>query len=168
MRIAGAARGLHNRVPAVLARLDVSVGELARRTMLPVRVLARLRSPRANPPYHVAARVARGLDVRVEDIFGLDTRRRAVGGGTAAGRTGLGPLLAELRLSDVQLASAAGLDRAHVNRLKNGRTRPCVGTALAIAAALGVEVAAVFPPLSRSRRCARTSCSCRSRTDRRA
>jgi len=151
MRVVGAPRGVHNRLPAVLARLDVPLGELARRTMLPARVLARLRSPRANPPFHVAERVARALDVRVEEIFRLRARVRAKGGGVTAARTGLGPLLAELRLSDVQLASAAGLDRAHVNRLKNGRTRPSVGTALAIAAALGVDVAAVFPLLDTRR-----------------
>ena len=147
MRDAGAPRAVHNRLPAVLARLDVPVGELARRTMLPARILTRLRSPRANPPFRVAERIARALDVRVEDIFGLRARPRAKSDSVVAARTGLGPLLAERRLSDVQFASAAGLDRAHVNRLKNGRTRPSVATALAIAAALGVDVAAVFPPL---------------------
>jgi transcriptional regulator with XRE-family HTH domain len=145
MRVGVAPRAVHNRLAAVLARLDVPLGELARRTMLPPRVLARLRSPQANPPLRVAARIARALGVRVEAIFSL-----AEGTARACGpeptRTGLGPLLADRRLSDVQLACAAGLDRAHVNRLKNGRTRPSVATALAIAGALGVQVAAVFPP----------------------
>ena len=145
MPLAGVSRTIHNRLPAILARLDVPLGELARRTMLPARVLARLRSPRANPPFRVAQRIACALDVRVEEIFGLHERGHATGRGAVAARRGLGPLLAELRLSDVELASAAGLDRAHVNRLKNGRTRPSVGTALAIAAALGVDVVAVFP-----------------------
>ena len=145
MRVAGAPRAVHNRLAAVLVRLDVPLGELARRTMLPARVLARLRSPHANPPLAVAQRVARALDIRVEMIFRLRKRRRSVGGDAVSSRTGLGPLLAERRLSDVQLARAAALDRAHINRLKNGRTRPSVGTALAIAAALGVDVVAVFP-----------------------
>ena len=145
MRTAVAPREVRNRLAAVLGRLGVPLGELARRTLLPARVLARLRAPHANPPLRVAACIARALDVRVEAIFSLPERAaRRRGAGPA--RTGLGPLLAELRLSDVQLACAAGLDRAHVNRLKNGRTRPSVATALAIARALGVDVAAEFPP----------------------
>lgn len=156
VRVAVAPRGVRNRLAAVLARLGVPLGELARRTLLPPRVLARLRAPHANPPLRVAARIAHALDVRVEAIFSLSERAAAHRRGAARARTGLGPLLAELRLSDVQLASAAGLDRAHVNRLKNGRTRPSVATALAIAGALGVDVAAVFPPCeprrARSRR----------------
>ena len=146
MRVAVAPRGVRNRLATVLARLGVPLGELARRTLLPARVLVRLRSPHANPPLRVAARIACALDVRVEAIFSLSERAAARRRGAGPSRTGLGPLLAERRLSDVQLASAAGLDRAHVNRLKNGRTRPSVATALAIAGALGVEVAAVFPP----------------------
>jgi transcriptional regulator with XRE-family HTH domain len=145
MQVAVVPRAVRNRLAAVLARLGVPLGELARRTLLPARVLARLRAPHANPPLRVAARIARALDVRVEAIFSLAERaatRRRGGGPT---RTGLGPLLAELHLSDVDLAAAAGLDRAHVNRLKNGRTLPSVATALAIAGALGVDVAAVFP-----------------------
>jgi transcriptional regulator with XRE-family HTH domain len=151
MRVAGAARRVHNRLTSVLARLDVPLGELARRTMLPPRVVARLRSPRADPPLAVAARVARALDVRVETIFSLGPRRRGGVSGTLPSRTGLGPILAERRLSDVELAQAAGLDRAHVNRLKNGRARPSVGTALAIARALGVDVVAAFPTTVRPR-----------------
>ena len=144
MRVAAPPRAVHNRLSVVLARLEVPLGDLARRTLLPPRVLARLRSPHANPPLLVADRIARALDVRVETIFSLGLRRR-VRAEPCASRTGLGPLLAERRLSDVQLARAAGLDRAHVNRLKNGRTRPSVGTALAIAAALGVDVLTAFP-----------------------
>lgn len=150
MRVAGVPRTVHNRLPALLARLDVPVGELARRTMLPARVLARLRTPHANPPFHTAVCIARALDVPVEAIFSLPTHENGGGRGARVTRTGLGPLLAERRLSDVQVARAARLDRAHVNRLKNGRTRPSVRTALAIAAALGVDVATVFPaPSSR-------------------
>ena len=151
MRVAVAPREIRNRLAALLGRLGVPLGELARRTLLPARVLARLRAPHANPPLRVAARIARALDVRVEAIFSLPGRAAPRRRGAGPARTGLGPLLAELRLSDVQLASAAGLDRAHVNRLKNGRTRPSVGTALAIAAALGVDVAAVFPLLDTRR-----------------
>jgi transcriptional regulator with XRE-family HTH domain len=146
MRVAVAPREIRNRLAALLGRLGVPLGELARRTLLPARVLARLRAPHANPPLRVAARIARALDVRVEAIFSLPGRAAPRRRGAGPARTGLGPLLAELRLSDVELACAAGLDRAHVNRLKNGRTRPSVATALAIADALGVDVAAVFPP----------------------
>src|SRR5579885_2270277 len=46
----------------------------------------------------------------------------------------------------VAAARRAGLDRAHVNQLKNGRALPTVATALALARALGVPVATVFPP----------------------
>ena len=145
MRTAVAPREVRNRLAAVLDRLGVPLGELARRTLLPARVLTHLRTPHANPPLRVAARVARALDVRVEAIFSLPARTAARRRGAGPARTGLGPLLAELRLSDVQLACAAGLDRAHVNRLKNGRTRPSVATALAIARVLRVDVAAVFP-----------------------
>ncbi|HJQ84503.1 MAG TPA: helix-turn-helix domain-containing protein [Candidatus Binatia bacterium] len=58
--------------------------------------------------------------------------------------------------TDAELAGRAGLDRAHVNQVKNGRALPTVATALAIAAALGVPVAAAFPPGTSSRRA--TSC----------
>lgn len=46
-------------------------GELARRTMLPARLLARLRAPEANPRLVVAERVATALGVRVEDLWAL-------------------------------------------------------------------------------------------------
>ena len=95
MRGAHATHAVHNRLPAVLAGLDVPLGELARRTMLPARTLARLRAPHANPPFRVAERIARALDVRVEALFVL-AGRAALGGSRAApARTGLGPLLAE-------------------------------------------------------------------------
>ena len=67
-------------------------------------------------------------------------------------RNALLQLLATRGWSDGELASRAALDRAHVNQLKNGRAMPTVGTALAIAGALGVDVAAVFPPGSVGRR----------------
>jgi hypothetical protein len=46
-------------------------GELARRTLLPPRLLARLRAPDANPRLAVAERVAAALGVRVEDLWAL-------------------------------------------------------------------------------------------------
>jgi transcriptional regulator with XRE-family HTH domain len=61
-------------------------------------------------------------------------------------RNVLSHLLAARGWTDAQLAARARLDRAHVNQVKNGRVLPTVGTALALAAALGVPVAAIFPP----------------------
>jgi transcriptional regulator with XRE-family HTH domain len=77
-------------------------------------------------------------------------------------RNALPRLLAARGWSDVRLAARAGLDRAHVNQVKNGRALPTVATALAIARALGVSVAEAFPFGSTSRRRARApgvSCS---------
>lgn len=54
--------------------------------------------------------------------------------------------------TDGMLAARAGLDRAHVNQVKNGRALPTVATALAIARALGVPLAVAFPPGSTARR----------------
>jgi transcriptional regulator with XRE-family HTH domain len=67
-------------------------------------------------------------------------------------RNAVGRLLALRGWSDADLASRARLDRAHVNQVKNGRALPTVATALTIARALGVPVAAAFPPGSSSRR----------------
>jgi transcriptional regulator with XRE-family HTH domain len=64
----------------------------------------------------------------------------------------LSRLLAARGWTDHALARRAGLDRAHVNQVKNGRTLPTVATALALAAALGVPVAVAFPPGSSGRR----------------
>jgi transcriptional regulator with XRE-family HTH domain len=58
----------------------------------------------------------------------------------------LGRLLAARGWTDARLATRAGLDRAHVNQVKNGRALPTVATALALAGALGVPVAVLFPP----------------------
>jgi len=55
-------------------------------------------------------------------------------------------LLAERGWTDAALAAGAGLDRAHVNQVKNGRALPTVATALAIARALGVPLVVAFPP----------------------
>ena len=67
-------------------------------------------------------------------------------------RNALLRLLAARDWSDRRLAARAGLDRAHVNQLKNGRACPTVATALAIARALDVPVAVAFPPGSAARR----------------
>jgi len=150
MRLGGVGERVRNRLPALLASRDVSIGELARRTFLSPRVLARLRSPQANPALRIAERIATALDLPVEAVFCLASPRR-VGRAAPPCRAGLVPLLAARSGSDVWLARAAGLDRAHVNRIKNGRALPSVGTALAIAAALDVDVAAAFPPRDQRR-----------------
>jgi transcriptional regulator with XRE-family HTH domain len=67
-------------------------------------------------------------------------------------RNALGRLCAARGWSDVDLAVRAGLDRAHVNQVKNGRATPTVATALALARALEVPVATAFPPGSAARR----------------
>jgi len=67
-------------------------------------------------------------------------------------RNGIAPLLAARGWTDAELATRAGLDRAHVNQVKNARALPTVATALAIARALGVPVATAFPPGSSGRR----------------
>jgi transcriptional regulator with XRE-family HTH domain len=71
-------------------------------------------------------------------------------------RNAISRLLATGGQSDAELARRTGLDRAHVNQLKNGRALPTVATALAIARALGVPVAVAFPPGSSARRTRRT------------
>jgi transcriptional regulator with XRE-family HTH domain len=73
-------------------------------------------------------------------------------------RNALSRLLAARNWTDARLATRAGLDRAHLNQLKNGRALPTVGTALAIARALDVPVAVAFPPGTSARRRAPTSC----------
>ncbi len=67
-------------------------------------------------------------------------------------RNALGRLCAARGWSDVDLAVRAGLDRAHVNQVKNGRAAPTVATALALARAFDLPVATVFPPGSAGRR----------------
>jgi transcriptional regulator with XRE-family HTH domain len=67
-------------------------------------------------------------------------------------RNALSHLLTARGWSDQRLAERAGLDRAHVNQLKNGRALPTVATALAIARALGVPVSVAFPQGSTIRR----------------
>jgi transcriptional regulator with XRE-family HTH domain len=60
-------------------------------------------------------------------------------------RNALARILASRGWSDVELAARAGLDRAHVNQVKNGRAMPTVATALALARALDVDVSTIFP-----------------------
>jgi transcriptional regulator with XRE-family HTH domain len=70
-------------------------------------------------------------------------------------RNAIGRLLAAHGWTDTELARRSRLDRAHVNQVKNGRALPTVATALAISRALGVPVAAAFPPGSSARRARR-------------
>ena len=67
-------------------------------------------------------------------------------------RNAVSRLLAARGWTDTELAARAGIDRAHLNQLKNGRALPTVATALAIARALGVRVADAFPPGSAAAR----------------
>ena len=60
-----------NRLPVLLRERDISWGELARRTLLPPRLLARLQASAANPQLGVAYRVAAALGVPVEQIWTL-------------------------------------------------------------------------------------------------
>jgi transcriptional regulator with XRE-family HTH domain len=66
-------------------------------------------------------------------------------------RNAIGRLVAARGWTDAQLARRAGIERAHVNAVKNGRVHPTVATALAIARALGVPVAVAFPGETRAR-----------------
>jgi predicted transcriptional regulator len=65
-----------NRVPRTLARCGIAWGELARRTLLPGAIIARLRAPDANPRLVVAERIAATLGVPVETLWSLAPRRR--------------------------------------------------------------------------------------------
>ena len=47
-------------------------------------------------------------------------------------------------LTDAELATRAGISRAHLNRIRNGRVVPRVGTAIALASALGCRVHDIF------------------------
>ena len=60
-------------------------------------------------------------------------------------RNALVRLLGARGWTDGELAARAGLDSTHVNQIKNGRVSPTVATALALARALDVPVAVVFP-----------------------
>jgi len=58
-----------NGLPALLARRGLSWGQLARRTLLPAPLIARLRAPGANPRLAVAERVAAAVGVSVEELW---------------------------------------------------------------------------------------------------
>jgi hypothetical protein len=64
-------RAVVNRVPAELRRRGLTWGDLARRTLLPPPLLARLRDPAASPRLAVAERVAAGLGLPVEALWTL-------------------------------------------------------------------------------------------------
>jgi len=68
-------RAVVNHLPALLRRRGVSWGELGRRTLLPARLIARLRAPGVNPRLAVAERVAAALDVPVERLWRLAAHR---------------------------------------------------------------------------------------------
>jgi hypothetical protein len=63
-----------NHLPAFLDRQGISWGELARRTLLPPRLVARLRAPHANPRLTIAERVAAALAVPVERLWSVGPR----------------------------------------------------------------------------------------------
>jgi hypothetical protein len=67
--VARMANRLANRLPALLASRGMTWGELRRRTLLPARMLARLRAADANPRLEVAERIASALGVRIEDVW---------------------------------------------------------------------------------------------------
>ncbi|MFP6663444.1 MAG: helix-turn-helix transcriptional regulator [Deltaproteobacteria bacterium] len=50
------------------------------------------------------------------------------------------------RVIGKEFAEHCGLDQSHLNRIKNGHAMPSVGTAIRIAATLGLEVEDVFAP----------------------
>ena len=60
-----------NHLALLLRRRGLTWGELARRTLLPARLLGRLRAPGANPRLAVAERVAAVLGVPVERLWTL-------------------------------------------------------------------------------------------------
>ena len=64
-----------NGLPALLARRGMSWGELARRTLLPPRLLARLRGPAANPRLVIAERVAAAVGASVEELWTVSPAR---------------------------------------------------------------------------------------------
>lgn len=69
-----------------------------------------------------------------------------------ARRNALLELLAARAWTDGMLARRSGVARSHLNEIKNSRIVPRVSTALRIARAFDLPVAAVFPPGSGCRR----------------
>jgi hypothetical protein len=64
-----------NHLPDVLRRRGMSWGELSRRTLIPQRLLARLRGPGGNPRLVIAERIAAALELPVERLWKLPARR---------------------------------------------------------------------------------------------
>jgi hypothetical protein len=58
-----------NRLPALLRQRGMTWGEFGRRTLLPRRLIVRLRTPHANPRLAVAERVATALGLPIEEIW---------------------------------------------------------------------------------------------------
>ncbi len=59
-------------------------------------------------------------------------------------RNHLNRILFERGLAEGELASVCRLDQGHLNRIKNGRVKPSVVTALRIGNALGLPVNRIF------------------------
>ena len=59
-------------------------------------------------------------------------------------RNHIGWFASRAGLADEGLAERAGMSRAHLNRIKNGRVVPRVGTAIAVARALEVRVSQLY------------------------
>lgn len=59
-------------------------------------------------------------------------------------RNHLNRILFERGLAEGELASVCRLDQGHLNRIKNGRVKPNLVTALRIGNALGMEVNRIF------------------------
>jgi DNA-binding XRE family transcriptional regulator len=59
-------------------------------------------------------------------------------------RNHLGRLAYARGLTDAELGARAGVSRAQVNRIRNARVIPRVGSAMALAAALGCRIRDVF------------------------
>jgi DNA-binding XRE family transcriptional regulator len=59
-------------------------------------------------------------------------------------RNRIGWFASRAGLADEVLAARAGMSRAHLNRVKNGRVVPRVGTAIAVARALDVRVSQLY------------------------
>ena len=68
-------RAVVNHLPRVLRHRGMSWGELSRRTLIPQRLLARLRAPGGNPRLVIAERIAAALDLPVERLWKLPSRR---------------------------------------------------------------------------------------------
>jgi transcriptional regulator with XRE-family HTH domain len=63
--------GVVSRLPELLRRRGLTWNDLARRTLLPAGLVARLRGRHHNPQLAVAQRVAAALEVPVESIWQL-------------------------------------------------------------------------------------------------